>query len=98
MPARPSARQRGYSWRWDIAAKRYRSLNPICVMCLKKGKIAQADVVDHITPHKGDQELMWSQANWQSLCYPCHNSDKQRIDKGGKPRQTIGPDGWPVDD
>ena len=37
-----------------------------------------ASVVDHIEPHRGDQELFWNKANWQSLCGTHHSADKQR--------------------
>jgi 5-methylcytosine-specific restriction endonuclease McrA len=67
-------------------------------MCSKEGRVTEAKVVDHIIPHKGDLTLLWdSQNNWQALCTTHHNSDKQRIERGGKPRQTVGEDGWPVE-
>ena len=37
-----------------------------------------ASVVDHVTPHQGDQRLFWDEANHQSLCKPCHDGDKAR--------------------
>lgn len=87
--------QRGYGGRWQRERRRFLDANPLCVMCSKEHRVTAATVVDHIKPHKGNPELMWDQANWQSLCAPHHNSDKQSIDKGGKPKQRIGPDGWP---
>jgi len=39
-----------------------------------------ASVVDHIVAHRGDQELFWDQSNWQSLCKPCHDSEKQKLE------------------
>jgi 5-methylcytosine-specific restriction endonuclease McrA len=27
-----------------------------------------ATIVDHIKPHRGDQNLFWDQTNWQALC------------------------------
>lgn len=35
----------------------------------------------------------WNERNLQSLCFRHHDSDKQRIEKGGR---IIGMDGWPV--
>jgi len=32
-----------------------------------------AMIVDHIIPHKGDMDLFWNKANWQSLCERHHN-------------------------
>ena len=28
-------------------------------------------------------KLFWDRANWQSLCKPCHDSWKQRLEKSG---------------
>lgn len=39
---------------------------------------------------------MWDQTNWQPLCKPHHDRDKQSIDKGGTPKKPIGIDGWPI--
>lgn len=65
-------------------------------MCKRESRVTAATVVDHIIPHKGDYKLMWDRANWQPLCKPHHDADKQSMDKGGKPKQRIGVDGWPV--
>ena len=61
-----------------------------------EGKVRPASVVDHITPHKGDQALFWDEANWQSLCAPHHDSDKKLIELGRAPKVRTGLDGWPV--
>lgn len=95
--ARPSARARGYNWRWEKARLAYLRRHPLCIMCQKQGITTQADVVDHIIPHKGNMQLFWDQANWQSLCFTHHNQDKQRMDRGSKPRQQVGEDGWPIE-
>jgi 5-methylcytosine-specific restriction endonuclease McrA len=74
---RPSARERGYDSKWDAARKAYLALHPHCVRCGQP-----ANVVDHITPHKGDQKLFWRRSNWQALCAsPCHNKHKQREER-----------------
>jgi len=64
-------------------------------MCIKDGRITPATVVDHIIPHRGDQKLFWDTANWQALCKPHHDRDKQREERGSVV-VTIGEDGWPV--
>jgi 5-methylcytosine-specific restriction enzyme A len=92
--SRPTARQRGYSWRWEKVRKFYLLAHPLCVMCSQEGRITAASVVDHIKPHKGDQQLFWDPSNWQALCKPHHDSHKQRQERGGI--QIIGDDGWPV--
>jgi 5-methylcytosine-specific restriction protein A len=93
--ARPSARARGYNHRWDKARITFLRRRPLCVMCEKQGRVTAAQVVDHIIPHKGDQALFWDTANWQPLCTPHHNRDKQSMERGGEV-VTIGVDGWPT--
>jgi 5-methylcytosine-specific restriction endonuclease McrA len=41
-----------------------------------------ATVVDHIKPHRGDQNLFWEETNWQTLCQRHHDRDKQREERG----------------
>src|SRR6185369_15866266 len=38
--------------------------HPMCVEC----GTAVATVLDHRTPHRGNSNLFWSQANWPALC------------------------------
>jgi 5-methylcytosine-specific restriction endonuclease McrA len=66
-------------------------------MCEHVGRISQADVVDHITPHHGDKRLFWSINNWQALCYAHHAQHKQQIDMRGYDPYTIDANGWPSD-
>lgn len=77
---RGSARARGYTSRWDRAAKRFKADNPLCVGCLAVEKTVEAKVVDHIMPHRGDMELFWSPSNWQAACAWHHDVVKQRLE------------------
>ncbi len=78
MPKRPSTAKRGYGARWQKVSRAYILAHPNCVRC---GKTAQ--VVDHITPHKGDWRLMWDMVgNWQALCAVCHNVKTSTEDGG----------------
>lgn len=70
---RGSSAARGYGSAWRKARIVYLSLNPLCVGCLQNGISTSANVVDHVTPHRGDAQLFWDQNNWQSLCASCHN-------------------------
>lgn len=66
----------------------------LCQACLSHDRVTVANQVDHIVPRaKGGSDDM---DNLQSLCKPCHDG-KTVIDNGGKPKQTIGLDGWPVE-
>ncbi|RFP33111.1 hypothetical protein D0T21_09495 [Duganella sp. BJB476] len=72
---------------------------PLCVYCMRAGRVQAANVVDHIIAHKlkealdsGDEAriarakaLFWdSENNWQSLCKPCHDSVKQAEEKADR--------------
>jgi len=63
---------------------------------MQQGHIVAANVVDHVTPHRGNHLLFWDEANWQSLCTAHHSSTKSRIEHGSAPQQ-VGADGWPID-
>jgi 5-methylcytosine-specific restriction endonuclease McrA len=87
---------RPYSYRWSKARTRYLAAHPLCVRCEARGHVAQANVVDHIVPHKGDLKLFWDPNNWQSLCKPCHDGAKQQEERLGYSTE-VGTDGWPTD-
>ncbi len=79
LHARPAS-ERGYDSRWQKASKAYLRENPLCAECLRHGKYTQATVVDHVVPHRGNQELFRDSANWQPLCKPCHDRKTGRED------------------
>lgn len=70
--------QRGYGYRWQKERERFLMANPLCRYCQADGVTREATVVDHITPHRGDQSLFWDRNNWQPLCKPCHDGVKVR--------------------
>jgi len=73
---RSSSTQRGYGSRWQKARATFLSHHPEC------GCGADATVVDHIIPHKGDQGLFWDTSNWQPMCKRCHDSKTAKQDGG----------------
>lgn len=75
-----SAAARGYNSRWNKARKVYLADHPLCAECLRCGKYTAATVVDHIIPHRGNNELFWDESNWQSLCKRCHDKKTGRED------------------
>ena len=79
---RGSRQERGYGARWERERARFLRDNPLCVEHERNGRVAEATVVDHVKPHRGDQSLFWTRANWQSLCKPCHDSKTAREDGG----------------
>ena len=83
------------TYRWQKLRARQLAKEPLCKFCLDKGIATIATVCDHRTPHKGDEIKFWS-GPFDSLCKPCHDSDKKRIEAGSTPKQEIGLDGWPT--
>lgn len=81
---RKSSAERGYGSRWQKYRAVFLTRNPLCAMHHKLGQIVPATVVDHITPHRGDQTLFWDKTNHQPLCESCHNRHKQRQEHTGK--------------
>ena len=77
--------ERGYGGRWQRARATFlqRPENVCCRMCAAEGIVTLATVVDHIVPHRGNQDLFWDTSNWQALCKTHHDSHKQREDRGG---------------
>lgn len=88
---RGTASERGYDSKWARARLYYLRKHPLCVYCQREQRTALATVVDHIVPHRlkdaidsGDQDriaaarrLFWDSANWQPLCKPHHDGQKQ---------------------
>lgn len=80
---RGSQRERGYTRAWEIRAKLFKQQYPLCGMrpngqapvmscCHEQGLHTLAYQVDHVVPHRGNQELFWDElGNWQSLCASC---------------------------
>jgi 5-methylcytosine-specific restriction protein A len=81
----PDAMKRGwYGRRWRKQRLLFLTANPLCAMCEKRGYTTAANVVDHIRRHQGSTDpLFWDRANWQSLCFRCHDSVKQQLDTKG---------------
>jgi 5-methylcytosine-specific restriction endonuclease McrA len=102
--SRPAHRSLYKTQAWRKGRLDFLSDHPLCVKCEREGRIEPATVVDHITPHKGDDRLFYDRNNWQSLCKPHHDGDKQREERQAEADRErgfstqIGPDGWPVDD
>lgn len=94
---RESAASRGYGARWRKASKIFLARNPFCRYCEEAGrKWITATLVDHIIPHRGNQELFWDENNWASSCKPCHDGMKQQQEKSGTIRGCH-EDGTPLD-
>jgi 5-methylcytosine-specific restriction protein A len=78
---RPTFHERGYTSEWVDASTDYRTRYPYCLGCSAIGLVVESEVVDHIIPHGGDQDLMWDEGNWQPACAWHHNSIKAQLDR-----------------
>jgi 5-methylcytosine-specific restriction protein A len=79
--------------RWRRRSKRQLELEPLCQWCQRRGVITAARVTHHLVPHHGDRQKFWY-GELISLCKSCHDSDGQRIERGGEPKQTVPIEGW----
>lgn len=59
--------------RWRNLSRSFLSSHPYCEICG-----SPSEVVDHIVPHRGDDDLFWDRDNLQALCKLCHNNKTQR--------------------
>jgi 5-methylcytosine-specific restriction protein A len=82
--------------RWRKLRAAHLASNPDCIYCLQAGILRQANIVDHIKPHKGDITLFYSSDNLQSLCKRCHDSTKKKQETSGY-IQGHSVDGAPLD-
>lgn len=73
-----------YGRRWQQYRKQFLVEHPLCEMHQARGQVVAAEVVDHKTPHRGDESLFWDTSNHQALCKQCHDSHKQRMEKTGR--------------
>lgn len=65
-----------YTERWRELRRRHLLANPYCAVCGQKG-----NVVDHIVPHK-DNEAVFFEGPFQTLCPSCHGRKTAREDGG----------------
>ncbi|WP_245586615.1 HNH endonuclease [Pleomorphomonas oryzae] len=81
---RGSARERGYTTRWDKARKGYLLSHPLCAYCEAEGQVTPATLVDHLYPQQTYPETFWETDWWVPCCKPCHDGPKQRAEREGK--------------
>ena len=84
-----------YKWRYKLRPQHLKA-HPLCVFCEKIGKLTIASVVDHIRPHRENEELFFDRHNLQSLCKTCHDATKQRMEKSGIVRPAFDENGNPL--
>lgn len=69
--------------RWKRLRLQQLQREPLCRMCKQRSRLTPATVADHITPHKGDEQLFFDENNLQSLCDDDHTITKARQEHRG---------------
>jgi hypothetical protein len=65
--------------RWRKLSEQFRARNPLCVMCMKRGRFIASQVCDHVLGHPDwETERMFWVGPFQALCKECHDSDKKK--------------------
>ncbi|OYX77869.1 MAG: hypothetical protein B7Y82_04730 [Sphingomonadales bacterium 32-65-25] len=79
---------------WQRLRRAILAAEPLCRLCMAKGRVAVAVEIDHETPlAKGGTD---DPANLRPLCRDCHlDATRRQFGRRAKPR--IGVDGWPID-
>lgn len=97
-----SRHERGYGAAWDkLRLVTLRRDSYLCQPCVRRGRVAAANSVDHIlAKHRGGTD---DPSNLESTCRPCHDvkSAQEAAEAQGRtyrPKVRIGKDGWPVED
>ena len=67
--------------RWKAASRAFRSRpeNVWCAECRKHNRLRRSTQTDHIIPHNGDEQLFWTESNWQPLCDRCHARKTRQV-------------------
>lgn len=77
---RPNASGRGYDARWKAAAAKFKRTHPCCLGCAALNRRVATEIVDHVVPHKGDQEVFWNASMWQPSCRWHHDVVKKKLE------------------
>lgn len=81
---------------WQAIRRQRFAMEPHCRFCAEAGRTIRALSCDHVIPHKGNAALFFDLNNTASLCGPCHDSVKQKMERRGY-SDAIGSDGLPTD-
>lgn len=73
---RDSPAERGYDHRWDGISRKFRQLNPFCVLCEQQGRDTLTEVTDHMIPVQDRPDLVHDWGNLAPMCIR-HNNEKK---------------------
>lgn len=88
-----TSNQRGYGRQHRKLREQLLRQEPLCRLCLAKGRVTAATIADHIRPIAQGGAL-YDLANLQPVCASCHQ-DKSNADRGFRVKRRILLDGWP---
>ena len=77
----------------QVMRDRHLNAHPLCVICLKQGRLSHAVELDHIIALVNGGTN--ADSNFQCLCKACHQ-DKTASDLGYSAKVRTGLDGWPA--
>ena len=81
--ARGSASARGYDRTWQKLRLVILARDPLCLFCLKQGRLTPSRQVDHIRPIAERPDLRLDPANLRGLCDSCHSAHTARAQRRG---------------
>ena len=82
--------------RWRKLRRDHLDANPFCKFCEAQQRVTLAKVVDHVTPHRGSEDLFFDPLNLQGLCKPHHDASKAQQERGGWSSMSDAK-GYPID-
>jgi hypothetical protein len=79
-----NAAARGYGHKWRKARATILARQPLCVIAQMQGRVALADTIDHLYPHRGLRWLFWHRPYWVPVTKTWHDGEKQRLEARGE--------------
>jgi 5-methylcytosine-specific restriction endonuclease McrA len=95
MPKDPKNDRRGEynSTRWRRIRALHLQQHPLCARCEAAGRAVPAEVVHHVTEHRGDRTVFFVSSPLESLCRECHEKHHGRWQR----RWELDADGWLIE-
>ena len=79
---RPSASERGYTWRWHAFARQYLQQHPTCVMCGAPATVCDhKDIPADIMLKMNNGHFDYDISHYQALCSSCNTKKGATTDK-----------------
>jgi 5-methylcytosine-specific restriction protein A len=84
QPRSLTANAKGYDFRWARYSRNFLHAHPFCCdpFARHRGMLVPATVTGHKQPHRGDQNLFWSEENHYALCWSCNSYQAAKFEGG----------------